>query len=77
GGWAWGGPDVTVRQYTEGTIVVDFVDPSSHRVLWRGSANGVVQHPQNPDLNKVAKSVDKMMRHYPPSALAAANRTRM
>ena len=76
-GWAWGGPDVSVRQYTEGTLVVDFVDPASHRVLWRGTATGVVEHPQNPNLHKVAKAVDKLMHHYPPSALAAGSRTRM
>ena len=77
GGWAWDGPDVTVRQYTEGTLIVDFVDPVSHRVLWRGTATGVVHHPQNPNLQKVAKAVDKLMDRTPPSAMAAAGRTRM
>lgn len=77
GGWAWNGPDVTVSQYTEGTLVVDFVDPSSHRVLWRGTATSVVDHPQNPSLRKVAKAVDKIIDRYPPSAVAAAERARM
>jgi hypothetical protein len=77
GSWAWGGPDVAVRQYTEGTIVVDFVDPLSHNVLWRGTATGVVEHPQNPNLQKVARAVDKLMDRYPTSALAATGRTRM
>ncbi len=77
GGWAWDGPDVTVRQYTEGTLVVDLVDPGTHRVLWRGTASGVVEHPQNPNLHKVAKAVDKLMDRYPPSQLAAAERPRM
>ena len=77
GGWAWGGPDVIVRQYTEGTLVVDFVDPSSHRVLWRGTATGILEQPQNPNLKKVAKAVDKLMDRIPPSALAAGSRTRM
>ncbi len=68
---------MTVYQYTEGTLVVDFVDPTTERVLWRGTATGVVHHPQNPDLNKVAKAVDKLMSHYPSSAMAAGSRTRM
>lgn len=77
GGWAWGGPDVTVSQYTEGTLVVDFVDPNSHQVLWRGTATGVVNNPDNPNLKKVAKAVDKLLDRYPSSAMAATARTRM
>ncbi|MCU1280104.1 MAG: putative lipoprotein [bacterium] len=78
-GWGtgWGGPDVTVRQYTEGTLIVDFVDPSSRQVLWRGTVTGVVNNPQNPNLNKVAKAVDKLMARYPSSQLASTARTRM
>lgn len=77
GGWAWGGPDVTVRQYTEGTLVVDFVDPATHRVLWRGTATGVVDHPQNPNLQKLARAVDKLMDRYPTQAVAATYRQRL
>jgi len=71
-GWAWGGPDVTVYQYTEGTIVVDFVDPASHRVLWRGTASSIVQHPDNPNLAKIAKAVDKLMTRVPATGMASA-----
>jgi hypothetical protein len=77
GGWAWGGPDVTVRQYNEGTLIVDFVDPTTHRVLWRGTATGVVDNPQNPNLQKVARAVDKLMDRYPTQAVAAAYRQRL
>jgi hypothetical protein len=83
-GWGWGwrgqmwhGPELTVRNYTEGTLVVDFVDATSQRVLWRGTATGVVERPENPDLHKVAKVVDKLMDRYPESQLAASDRTRM
>ncbi len=77
GGWAWGGPDVSVYNYTEGTLVVDFVDPDSHQVLWRGTATAVVDNPYNPNLKKVAKAVDKLMDRYPTSAMAATERPRM
>ena len=75
GGWAWGGPDVTISQYTEGTLVVDFVDPRTHQVVWRGTATSVVSHPHNPNLQKVAKAVDKLMKRLPPSAMASRART--
>jgi hypothetical protein len=77
GGWAWDGPQVSVRDYTEGTLIVDFVDPVSHQVLWRGTATGVVEHPDNPNLGKVAKVVDKLIDKYPSSQVAAGNRTHM
>jgi hypothetical protein len=73
GGWAWDGPDVSVRQYTEGTLVVDFVDPTTHRALWRGTAVGVVNHPENPNPDKVAKAVNKLMRRLPATGLASTN----
>jgi hypothetical protein len=63
---------VTVYQYTEGTIVVDFVDPASHRVLWRGTASSIVQHPDNPNLAKIAKAVDKLMTRVPATGMASA-----
>jgi hypothetical protein len=76
GGWAWEGSDVTVREYTEGTLIVDFIDPRSHDVLWRGTATGVVAHPDNPNLGKVARAVDKVMDRFPSSQLAGASRPR-
>jgi hypothetical protein len=78
GGWAWDGPDVTVRQYTEGTLVVDFVDPATHQALWRGTAVGVVKNPDNPNPDKVAKAVDKLMNRLPATGMAATTHgTRM
>jgi hypothetical protein len=74
GGW-WGGNDI--YQYTEGTIVVNFVDPATQQVLWRGTATSVVDHPDNPSVGKTAKAVDKLMAKYPAVGLAASDRTRM
>ena len=77
GGWAWGGPDVTVTNYTEGTLVVDFVDPNTRSVLWRGTAMRVINHPENPNPEKVAKAVNKLMDRVPASGMAAVERTHM
>jgi hypothetical protein len=77
GGWAWGAPVADVYHYTEGTLIVDFVDPTTHDVLWRGTATGVVNHPHNPNLHKVAAAVDKLMDRYPATSVAAAGRERM
>jgi hypothetical protein len=45
--------------------------------LWRGTAEGVIEHPQNPNLQKVARAVDKVMAKYPPPVMAQVPRTRM
>src|SRR5262249_61707396 len=64
--WWWGaGPDVTVYQYSEGTLFVDFIDPRTNKVIWRGTAKGVVKDPENPDLGKLADAVNKLMQNYP------------
>jgi Domain of unknown function (DUF4136) len=77
-GMGWGWPaDTVVRHYTEGTLIVDFVDPRTREVLWRGTASGIVDHPDNPSLKQVSKAVDKLMTRLPPSQLAATERTNL
>lgn len=48
----WRGGRVDVNQYTEGTLIVDMVDPASKQLLWRGTATGTIQ----------LKDVDKKIR---------------
>jgi hypothetical protein len=52
-------------QYLRGTMVVDFIDPTTHDVFWRGTARRLVSHPENPDPRKIAAAVDKLMRRHP------------
>jgi hypothetical protein len=52
-------------QYLRGTVVVDFIDPATRNVFWRGTARQLVSHPENPDPRKIASAVDKLMRHHP------------
>ncbi len=33
-----GGADIDIDQYTEGTLFIDFIDPASRQLQWRGSA---------------------------------------
>jgi len=73
-GWwgTWGGADV--YQYTQGTIIVDFIDPRTNAVFWRGSASRDVDTPENPDLGDVASAVDKLMKTYPVRVASAGAR---
>jgi len=70
----YGYPDV--RQYTEGTLIIDFIDPRTHEVFWRGTASAALSHPDNPDPNQLAKAVSKLLAKYP-SQVAGAGRTHL
>jgi hypothetical protein len=76
GGYYWAAGPVTVNQYTQGTLFVDLIDPKTHQVLWRGTASAVVDHPENPNLDKLGSAVDKVMKKYP-AELASVSRPTM
>lgn len=75
----WGAPPgpVSIDEYTQGTLVVDFIDPKSGQIFWRGTATAVVDHPENPNMQKLAGAVDKVMKKYPAELASAAPRQTM
>lgn len=63
-GYGFGGfPDV--QTYTQGTLIVDFIDPHTNKVFWRGTASRVLDNPDNPDTAKIDAAVAKLVRQYP------------
>lgn len=58
----WNTYETDVRQVTEGTLLVDIVDGKSKRLIWEGSAHGVVSR-GNVDRNhkKIDQAVAKML----------------
>jgi hypothetical protein len=50
-----------LREYTEGTLVIDLLDAKTRETLWRGTAVSEIDRPNNPKPQKVAKAVDKVM----------------
>jgi hypothetical protein len=67
--WGGVGRSVDVYSYTEGTLIVDLVQASSHELVWRGSATGVVEPGRTPEqiearLNDV---VGRIFANYPPA----------
>jgi hypothetical protein len=72
--WGYGGYDVTT--YTQGTLIVDFIDPRSNSIFWRGTASQVVNHPYAPDMNRLDKAVAKLVEQYP-SMMASVPRSTM
>ena len=68
GGWYGGYRDIDVSHYTEGTIFVDIVDPESRNLIWRGTAQSVVDPSASADeQNKVfAQIATRLFANFPP-----------
>lgn len=63
-GRRWG-RHVEVHRYKEGTLILDFIDPESKQLVWRGTAVGAVHRPE--DLgDKLNKAVEKIVEKFPP-----------
>jgi len=74
-GWGWTyyapGPAVTqttVREYQVGTLLVDFLDPATRRLVWRGTASADLQ--QNLDQDEKQARLDRavtgILADFPP-----------
>jgi len=62
--WRWGfGQQIWTNYYTVGSVVVDFVDPSSKQLIWRGIASQTVSG-INPSDKQVSKGVDDLLKHF-------------
>ena len=54
--------------YDEGTLVVDLIDPASDKIVWRGTAEGIMPEASNLDdkFKFIDKGVADMFKKYPP-----------
>jgi hypothetical protein len=59
-GWA---PDVVA--YSDGALIVDFVDPQTNRVFWRGSASSAIEPPGLIDTRRLDRAATALVRRYP------------
>src|SRR5215813_6265842 len=58
----FGSRDIRVNQYSEGTLMVDFIDAKSNQVIWRGRASGTLEM-KGVD-KKISKSVEKLVKQF-------------
>ena len=54
-----------VTRYTEGTLIVDFVDAKTATSIWRGTATGTVGSAQS-NQQKIREAIRKMLETIPP-----------
>ncbi|MGH7936921.1 MAG: DUF4136 domain-containing protein, partial [Bryobacteraceae bacterium] len=55
---------VDVEQYHEGTLVLDFVDAGTKKLVFRGVGKAVVGGPES-NAGKIREAVDKIVAGYP------------
>lgn len=62
------GPSITTYNYEEGTLILDFVDPDSKKLIWRGVVKAEVQNINTPEKSEtlVNKAVKTIFSKYPP-----------
>jgi hypothetical protein len=53
---------------TNGMLAVDFYDPTSQQLIWRGTAAQTLNPSGNPpkDLERLNKAANKLLKHFPP-----------
>ena len=71
GGWGWGGgmasstTSYSEHDYDVGTIVIDFYDKTTKKLIYQGVNSQTVQDKPNKRDKSIPKSISKLMKKYP------------
>jgi hypothetical protein len=67
-GHYFGPRGVTVYQYEEGSLILDFVDSKTNDLIWRGTAKAEVDKATTPEKRDklIKEAVQKILEHFPP-----------
>jgi hypothetical protein len=76
GGWGWrrfggggfGAATTTEQDYKVGTLVIDFYDAKTKKLIWRGSAQDTLSDKPAQNEKNLDKGVAKMFKAFPPSS---------
>lgn len=63
----WAGAPRTytdVSQYTEGTLILDFVDAKTQKLVFRGTGTGTVSDPKT-NAERITEAVEKIVQEFP------------
>ena len=65
GGYGYSGQNYSVYRYKEGTLILDFVDPETNQLVWRGSYVNVVSR-KGIGEKKIKKAIRHILEKFPP-----------
>jgi hypothetical protein len=58
----------TVSHYKQGTLMIDIIDPTSDKLVWRGTADGRLSKNMKPEERResLQKVINKILENFPP-----------
>ncbi len=67
-GYRGGADGAFTYEYEEGSLILDFVDAKSMKMIWRGAAKAEIQHVDTPDKSEklINEAVNKILKKFPP-----------
>jgi hypothetical protein len=69
----WPRSYVDVTEYTEGTVIVDVIDPATKELLWRGQGVSAVSSDPAKYASELNKTVTAILSKFPQASPQAAN----
>lgn len=76
GGWGnpfWGGPNY-INQYSEGTFIIDFLDPAKKILFWHGRGAGFNLDSFSKREERMQEGVKEILAQYPSIGVTAATK---
>ncbi len=67
-GGYWGPQGVDTYQYEEGSLILDFVDAKSKKMIWRGVAKAQIDDTNTPEKSEklINEAVQEILKNFPP-----------
>ena len=60
-----------VSEYTQGSVIVDVIDPKTMELIWRGQGVATVSDDPATYNKELDKSVSKILNSFPPASTAS------
>jgi hypothetical protein len=67
-GYGYGYPYGQVEEYTQGTVIVDVIDPKTQELLWRGQGVATVSDDPAKYSQDLSQSVNAILKKFPQTA---------
>jgi len=64
--WMWGGNNINVNKYVEGTLTIDIIDAKKKELIWQGIGEGVLTKNMEKKDENIKEFVTKILEQYPP-----------
>ena len=67
-GGYWGPGGVSTYEYEEGSLILDFVDAKSKKMIWRGVAKAEINSANTPEKKEklINEAVNEILKNFPP-----------